>query len=340
MKQYIKKMLPSFICCCILLVFTITDKMPYSERIDMQNIGNILWMLLETYSVTGLVVAINQNKNDLSVHYLNNSFVISSVYILNGIIYENKIINLMDLFKGWHFLWSLWSIVLFLCVTHIIQNIISLSGKVIQSSLTGFNDVKDSVVDCIKNSDKGILALTILGVVIWGIVIKYTYANEEFNVGPFLSDCLMFWCSWFVICSFILFLKDFAGKIRGTINDIDVKKFILVVMAAILLCAATQVFPALFPIVGNLILVLVLLLLIIGLGIYIIEKAENKINVVNIKDVALVGTIFLVVTFILLPFMGTFMTEENNFREMFEVENIKEYMELIITGIEFVKTFL
>lgn len=251
MKQGMKNIFPTFLSLVIILVFEIinnVDAIRYTMKFDLQLIGNVLLVIIGAYSVLCISIELKQSCKLLEVHWLNNFFIVVSAFVLNVIVFEDKISKFKNLFTEWHTVWSLWFCILSIWFTNI--------GK------------------CIP--------------VIW--------RNMQ------------------------------SGKTN--------KVFLRTIIIVGILFVAVQVLPHILPVIGNLISFAII---IFGLILTVIYFGREKIQQnfkVKWEDLTIVLGIFYLVTFILLPGIGTTTMEVGN------VEDVKTYLELITAGIEFFKEFL
>ncbi len=348
MKQGMKNIFPTFLSLGILLVFEIlnnVDVIKINLKIDLQTISNILILIISTYSIWCITVKMKQYHNHLEVYYLNNFLNGLSAFVLNINIFENKIVRFSDFFTGWHTLWSIWLIVLFLWFSGIGKNIYKMFKSMFGYVIGGVKCFSGWVLDAIGNTHKGVIFAIGFGVILWfASFIIINKGRSEVSIELIFKESLIFWCGWFIICMLIFFFANFSTKIGQAVKDMknaNVMKFFLwAVIAVVVLFVVLQVFPYMFPVLGNMLSFPIIISLLTVMVVYVGKEKLDEIIMVNWKDVVVVCGIVILVTFIFLPTLGVASDEGQSILASKSVEDFKTFMELITVGIGLIKEFL
>ena len=111
MKQKIKHIFPAFLSLLSLSFFEFLNSLngvKQNLKIDLQNIGNILLLIIGAYSICRIAIEMKQIQKQLEVYYLNNILIVASAFVLNIYIFENRVFKILDFFTGWNTIWSIW----------------------------------------------------------------------------------------------------------------------------------------------------------------------------------------------------------------------------------------
>lgn len=269
MKQGLKNFFPAFLSFLHLLFFEIVNNIDFvtqNLKIDVQTISNILLLILGIYSILCIVVEMKQSHNNLEVHYLNNFLIVASAFVLNIYIFENKVVRILDFFAGWHAVWSIWFIILILWVTGIGKSAYDMIKNTIGYLGDGVNYLRRWLSDAIKNTHKGVVFSVVLGMVLWfAFLVSINIRRQEISIEEVFKESLVFWCGWFIICMLIFFFANFSTKVRQAVEELKttniLKFFMWSVIGAIILFVILQVFPSIFPTLGNILFFPILILL-------------------------------------------------------------------------------
>lgn len=347
MKRGIKNIFPTFLSLFNLLFFEIVNNsevIKQNLQLNIQTVGNVLILIISTYSIWHIIVEMKQRGNHLEIHYLNNYLIILSAFVLNINIFENKIQRILDFFTGWHTMWSILFVVLSLWFTGIGKS----TYKILKNIACYVIDSGKSFINWglaeIKKAHKGALFVVSFGFIMWLALLQLiNKGKNEIFMEQLFKESLIFWCAWFIICMLIFFFVDFSTKINVAVKDMkntNVMKFFLwTVLGVAVLFVSLQVFPSIFPIIGNVLSFPVIISLIVATVIYFGKEKFAGIFMLNWKDVAVVCGIVIAVTFILLPMIGVTSKEGQDILDSNSVETFKTFMELITMGIEIIKEF-
>lgn len=347
MKQGIKNILPAFLSLLIFFVFEIVsnvDIIKQNLQFDLQTISNIVVLSIATYSTQKIVVEMKQTPKQLSMHYINNYVTILSALILNSSTFGNEITRISDFFVGWNAIWSIWCIVFSLLFTGIAKGIYKTLKNILEHIKSGGKCFNEWVLTEIKNTHKGVLLTVTIGIVLW--LISMLFINKEkseFSIEQLFKESLIFWCAWFVISILIFFFVNFSKKISQVVKDMKntniMKFFLWAIVGVVIVFVFLQVFPAMFPLLGNMLSFPIIIALVVAAIIYLGKEKLSKIFMINWKDAAMVSAVIILVTFVLLPIIGAVSSEGEDILNSGNIDNLNAFIELIITGIEFIKEF-
>lgn len=345
MKLEIKNIFPVFLSLFNLLFFEIvnnTETIKQNLQIDIQTVGNVLVLMISTYSIWRIIVEREQKDSHLEICYLNYYLTILNAFVLNVGIFENKIERILDFFSGWHTIWSILFLVLSLWFTGIGKS----TYDILKNIVCYIMDIGKALINWgvkeINNTHKGILVVVSLGLIIWLVLLlPINKEKSEFFMGQFFKDSFIFWCAWFIICMFIFFAVNFLTKIGQVVKDIKnmniIKFFLWAVMSVAALFVLLQVFPSIFPLIGNMLSFPLIIYLAVAAVVYFGKEKFAKMFMINWKDFIIVCGIFILVTFILLPIIGAVSEKGQKILASDTMETFQSFMELITIGIGVIK---
>lgn len=347
MKQGLKIIFPTFFSMLNLLFLENISNMDVInkfQKIDLQTIGNILILIMCTYSIVCMVGAMRTSDKYLIEHCINIIFVIVSGFVLNVSIFENKIVGIWDFFTGWHAIWSICFIVMFLWFTGIGASAYELIKSIVQYVMDGVKCLIGLVTEAIKSTHRGIILAVSLGMIFWFLFLVIPNTGNAASIEILIKESIIFWCGWFWVCILISFFSQIFPKIAQAVNDMKntnaLKFFLWGVIGVVLLFVTIQVFPFIIPIIEGVISSFMTISLLAIALVYTEKEKLEKFYMINWKDLAIVLEIVVLVTFIFLPSVGG-VTEEG--KKILESEGTMDFgmlLELIIAGLELINKFL
>lgn len=348
MKKEMKNIFPAFLSLVNLLAFEVlnnAETIKQNLEIDLQIISNTLLLILSTYSIWRMMVEIKQTQNHLVVHYLNNFLIVASAFLLNIYVFENEIVKISSIFNGWHAWWSVWFSILFLWLSGIGKRTFQMLINIGNGIGNGARGVNDWASNAIKNTHKGVIVAVVSGLVLWLFFLGFIHAGKiDVSIEMIFRESLIFWCGWFIVCMLIFFFTNFSTQIGQTVKDIKsanvIKFFLWAVIGGVILFVALQVFPALFPAIGNMQLFPIIVIVVSATVFYTERKNLTRFLKIKWQDLAVVCVVVIGVTFIILPALGAASEEGQSILASNNIEDFKTLMELITAGLEFVKEFL
>ena len=142
----------------------------------------------------------------------------------------------------------------------------------------------------------------------------------------------------------IFFFTGFSTKIGQAVKDIKntnvMKIFLWTILGAVILFVALQVFPSLFPILGQMLSFPIIISLLTAAAVYFGKEKLTKICLINWKDLVVVFGIIILVTFIFLPTVGANTETGQSIIAANSTEDLKTFMELITAGLGLMKEIL
>lgn len=337
----------SLLCLLVIEIIHAADIVAQDSKGNFQMISNTLLFIIGIYGLFSAVFQTNIFKNSTLIPFLSNALVVMCSYMLNIDVFENKIHQLSDLWKGWHIMWLIWSLVLIVLFSNIGKNSYELVRSISRYLISSIRVFKDWIENTIRNSHKDVIFWVVIGMIFWIVIgmlfwvcfILIRFINGNILIEQFSKRSLVFWRVWFMIITIITLAFYLILQVGTVIKKFHTGKLLNYFIGALfLILSALQVLPLLFQVLGTLFAYLLILLLLIAALFYTGKRVLTKLKSVYWIDLCVVLAIILL-TFILLPVLGASTQEGGNVLASDQIEDLTKYIELFTAGLELIKTF-
>lgn len=347
MRKKCKDSFPAILALLLLLaaeIMNALDLVARERRGDFQTISNILLLMIGVYGLFFVLDQMKTSRDDMLILYVSDFLVAVSAYILNIDVFGNKVEKFSDLLTGWHAMWLLWSAALLLLFSRIGMSSYELVGKASRYLIDKIGASADWVVSAIRKTPKDVFFSVFIGTVLWPAFLAGGYMLGGFSIGDFPKWSLIFWCSWLLFCSLLIFFAKLIPEIGRFFEEFKSAKIVNGFMVTVILLAVAfvvlQIFPSLFQVLGTILSYVLLIILLAAALFYIGKKLIFRWNAVCWCDVCVVlGSVFFV-TFILFPALGALSQGAETVIASDQIENLTKFVELFTAGLELVQAFL